>query len=268
MFQFKITNSEFILFREFIYDYAGINLGDEKKMLVTSRLGKRLRHYSLKNFRAYFELINDTSHAAERQVAIDLLTTNETYFFREPKHFKFLKKEVLSRWSSGKALRVWSAASSSGEEAYSIAMLLDDVLENRPWEVFGSDISSRVLKRARQGHYLQSRIDGIPEEYLRKYCLKGVGEHEGTLLINKALRKRVRFSSVNLKKSLEEVGFFEVIFLRNVLIYFDFDTKRNIIKQLIEQMQPRGYLFVGHSESLKGIHEGLEFVAPAVYQKI
>ncbi len=268
MFQFKITNSEFILFREFIYDYAGINLSNEKKTLVTSRLGKRLRHYSLSSFREYFELITDATHSAERQVAIDLLTTNETYFFREPKHFEFMQTEVLSEWGSGKALRVWSAASSSGEEAYSIAMLLDDVLDNRPWEVFGSDISSRVLKKAKQGHYLQSRIDGIPKAYLRKYCLKGVGEHEGTLLISKALRQRVTFSSINLKKSLKDVGFFEVIFLRNVLIYFDMETKRHIIRQLIEQIQPRGYLFVGHSESLKGIHEGLEFIAPAVYRKL
>jgi len=268
MFQFKITNSEFILFREFIYDYAGINLGNEKKTLVTSRLGKRLRHYSLKSFRAYFELISDASHSAERQMAIDLLTTNETYFFREPKHFEFLQAKVLSEWNSGKTLRIWSAASSSGEEAYSIAMVLDDVMDNRPWEIFGSDISSRVLEKARQGHYLQSRIDGIPEEYLRKYCLKGVGDHEGTLLIDKVLRQRVTFSPVNLKKSLAEVGVFEVIFLRNVLIYFDMDTKRDIIKQLIEQIQPRGYLFIGHSESLKGIHEGLEFVVPAVYRKI
>ncbi|VAW60671.1 Chemotaxis protein methyltransferase CheR [hydrothermal vent metagenome] len=268
MFQFKITNNEFNLFRKFIYDYAGINLSDEKKALVTSRLSKRLRHYSLDTFQEYFDLVTDSPAAGEKQVAIDLLTTNETYFFREPKHFEFLQTKILSKWQGNKSFRVWSAASSTGEEAYSIAMLLDDILTSRPWEIFGSDISSRVLQKAQQGHYLQSRIDGIPKAYLKKYCLKGTGTHEGTLLIDKNLRKRVTFSPVNLKNPLGNPGMFDVIFLRNVLIYFDMETKRHIIKQLVDKIQPEGYLFVGHSESLKGIHEGLEFIAPAVYRKI
>jgi chemotaxis protein methyltransferase CheR len=268
MLQFKITDSEFNSFRDFIYDQVGINLSDEKKTLVTSRLSKRLRHFSLNTFKEYFDLIIASSPSGERQVAIDLLTTNETYFFREPKHFAFLEKEVLPKWKGGKMLRVWSAASSTGEEAYSIAMLLDDMLGSHPWEIFGSDISSRVLKTAQQGHYLQNRIDGIPKEYLRKYCLKGVDEHEGSLLIDKKLRQKVTFSSVNLKRPLGDVGSFDIIFLRNVLIYFDLETKKQIIKQLVEKMKPGGYLFIGHSESLKGIHDDLDSIIPTVYQKI
>lgn len=268
MFHFKITNNEFNSFREFIYDHAGISLSDEKKTLVSSRLGKRLRHYSLNTFEQYFDLVVASSLSGERQVVIDLLTTNETYFFREPKHFEFLQKEFLATWKGGKTLRVWSAASSTGEEAYSIAMLLDDVLCNHPWEIFGSDISSRVLKTASQGHYQQQRIDGIPKAYLRKYCLKGTGEHEGTLLIDKKLRKKVTFAPVNLKRPLADIGPFDVIFLRNVLIYFDSQTKRQVIKQLVEEMAPQGYLFIGHSESLKGVHDGLETVIPTVYRKI
>jgi len=268
MFQFKISDSEFNLFRKFIYDYAGINLGEDKKTLVTSRLGKRLRHYVLDNFQDYFDIIMDSSHTAERQIAVDLLTTNETYFFREPKHFDFLQHQILPQWEESKPFRIWSAASSTGEEAYSTAMLLDDVLGNRPWEIFASDISSRVLKKAEQGHYLQSRIEGIPKAYLRKYCLKGKAEHEGTLLIDKSLRKRVSFSSVNLKKPYANLGFFEVIFLRNVLIYFDTQTKQHIIGQLVELLQPSGYMFIGHSESLKGINDRLEFIAPAIYRKL
>ncbi|MDH3354641.1 MAG: protein-glutamate O-methyltransferase CheR [Chromatiales bacterium] len=268
MLQFKITDSEFKLIRDFIYDHAGINLSDEKKTLVTSRLSKRLRHYSLNSFKEYFDLMIASPKDGEQQVAVDLLTTNETYFFREPKHFAFLEKEVLPNWKGRGPLRVWSAASSTGEEAYSIAMLLDDMLGNRPWEIFGSDISSRVLKSAQQGHYIQNRIDGIPKEYLRKYCLKGTGDHEGTLLIDSSLRKKVRFAPVNLKRPLGNVGEFDIIFLRNVLIYFDIETKRQIIRQLVEKMHPDGYLFIGHSESLKGIHDGLETVMPTVYQKI
>jgi len=164
--------------------------------------------------------------------------------------------------------RVWSAASSTGEEAYSIAMLLDDIMGFNAWEIFASDISSRVLKKARQGHYLQSRIDGIPEKFLRKYCLKGVNEQEGTLLIDKNLRKKVVFNAINLKQPLGDIGYFNVIFLRNVLIYFDMETKKLIIKQVVEKLQPNGYLFIGHSESLKGIHDGLESIIPTVYRKI
>ena len=268
MLQFSITDSEFNSFREFIYVHAGINLSDEKKTLVTSRLSKRLRYYSLSTFKEYYDLVSASSQSGERQIAIDLLTTNETYFFREPKHFEFLEREILSQWQGRKTFRVWSAASSTGEEAYSIAMLMDDVLGNRPWEVFGSDINSRVLKTAQRGHYQQNRIDGIPKEYLRKYCLKGVDEQEGTLLIDKKLRTRVSFAPANLKSLSGNLGPFEIIFLRNVLIYFDLETKRQIIRQLVEQMQPGGYLFIGHSESLKGIHTGLESIIPTVYRRI
>jgi len=267
MLQYTISDTEFNLFRTFIYDKAGISLGNEKKNLVSSRLGKRLRHYSLASFQEYYELILASTPDGELQLAIDLLTTNETYFFREPKHFTFLEKEVLPNWESRHTLRVWSAASSSGEEAYSIAMLLDDALGNKPWEVFGSDISSRVLKTAQQGHYQQNRIDGIPLEYLRKYCLKGVGEQAGTLLIEKNLRAKVRFAQVNLTKPLNNVGLFDIIFLRNVLIYFDESTKKRIITRLAKEIRPNGYLFIGHSESLKGIYDGLETVIPTVYRK-
>lgn len=268
MFQFEITDSEFNLFRSFIYDHAGINLSNEKKNLVTSRLSKRLRQHSLDTFKQYFDLMSDPSQAVERQVVVDLLTTNETYFFREPKHFAFLEKQILPQWPLGRNLRVWSAAASTGEEAYSIAMLLDDMLGTRPWEVFGSDISSRVLQVARQGLYQQYRIEGIPGEFLRKYCLKGVAEHEGSLLIDSSLRKKVRFSELNLNRPLGDIGRFDIIFLRNVLIYFDLETKIQIIKQLVDKMQPDGYLFIGHSETLKGVHTGVASVIPTVYRKI
>lgn len=267
MHQFKISDSEFNAIRSFIYDQAGIKLSDEKKTLVTSRLSKRLYHYSLSSFKEYYDLMISSSRDGEQQVAIDLLTTNETYFFREPKHFAYLEKKILPQWKGGRTLKVWSAASSTGEEAYSIAMLLDDMLGQKPWDIFGSDISSRVLRAARQGVYQQHRIDGIPQEFLKKYCLKGIEEQEGSLLIDRKLRQKVSFSSVNLKQPLGNIGPFDIIFLRNVLIYFDTETKKHIIKQLVEKMHPDGYLFIGHSESLTGIHDGLISVIPTVYQK-
>jgi chemotaxis protein methyltransferase CheR len=267
MLKFNISDREFHLFRRFIYEHAGINLSNEKKTLVESRLGKRLRYYSLDSFQEYFDLVNRSSKDGEYQVAIDLLTTNETYFFREPKHFSFLEKKILPEWKSGQSLKVWSAASSTGEEAYSIAMLLDDVLGNNPWEILGSDISHRVLKVARRGHYQQNRIDGIPREYLQKYCLRGTQEHHGTLLVDRKLRGKVNFVPLNLKNLPQELGSFDIIFLRNVLIYFDLETKKQIIKNLVTKMRPYAYLFIGHSESLKGIHDGLKSIIPTVYQK-
>lgn len=263
-----ISDKAFKDFRSFIYDVAGIDLSDDKKTLVTSRLGKRLRHYDLKNFSQYFDMVVADQPQGERQTCIDLLTTNETYFFREPEHFQFLRKEILANWRGGRAFRVWSAASSSGEEAYSIAMTLDDVLGTRLWEILGSDISSRVLKKAARGHYAMSRIEGISKQFLRTYCLQGMGEYAGTMLIDKNLRKRVSFFPANLKEPLPEVGLFDVIFLRNVLIYFDKPTKQLIINQLADKLVPGGYLLIGHSETLKGIcDKKLVQVKPTVYQR-
>lgn len=262
-----ITDREFNSIRSFIYEHVGIKLSDTKKALVTSRLNKRLWHHSLDSYQDYYDLIIASPPDGERQMAIDLLTTNETYFFREPKHFAFLEEHILPSWRGGRSLKLWSAASSTGEEAYSLAMLLDDVLSPRTWDIFGSDISDRVLKSARRGLYSLDRTDGIPKAFLKKYCLKGYGQHEGTLLIDSKLRNKVSFSSVNLKKPLPELGLFDIIFLRNVLIYFDQETKQQIIRQLVEKLQPGGYLFIGHSESLKDIRCSLNMIAPTIYHK-
>ena len=182
---------------------------------------------------------------------VDLLSTNETYFFREPGHFDFLRNNILPDHPVGGPMRVWSAASSSGEEAYSIAMLLGDVLGKSSWEIFGSDISTRVLEKARRALYPLARHEGIPEGYLKRFCLRGKGPHEGSFLINTELRDRVRFAQINLNKSLPELGEFNVIFLRNVLIYFDFETKQKIINRLGSVLSPGGYLFIGHTENLQ-----------------
>ncbi|MBT4519279.1 MAG: protein-glutamate O-methyltransferase CheR [Halieaceae bacterium] len=267
MLDYKITEEEFRSFQNFIYDHAGIKLSDQKTLLVNSRLASRLRHYSLDSFSQYFDLVMESPPQGERQVVTDLLTTNETYFFREPKHFAHLEKEVLPKWRGGRPFRVWSAASSTGEEAYSIAMLLDDMLGSMPWEIVGSDISSRVLKKAQQGLYQQTRIDGIPREYMSRYCLKGTGDYAGSLLIDKKLRQNVTFTTYNLKKPERKMGPFHIIFLRNVLIYFDAETTKQIINNLVRELHNDGLLFIGHSESIKGVHRDLEAVIPTVYRK-
>ena len=238
-----------------------------KKAMVSSRLLKRLRHYNLSSYGAYFKLLTSGEYLEERQIFIDLLTTNETYFFREPGHFEFLEQSILPGWQRGRNLRVWSGASSTGQEAYSIAMVLADKLDSSPWEVVGTDLSSRVLETARSGHYTMSRIDGIPKNYLRKYCLKGSGPYEDTLLIDAALRRRVTFVHANLNANLPDIGNFDVIFLRNVMIYFNQETKRAIVQRILAQLNPGGYFLIGHSETLKEITDTLESVAPTIYQK-
>jgi chemotaxis protein methyltransferase CheR len=265
--EIAISPKEYQAIRKFIYTAAGIALGDAKQALVTARLGKRLRHYGLSCYADFIALIDDPLHLDERQIVTDLLTTNETYFFREKSHFEFMRQRILPNHTPLQPFRFWSAASSSGEEAYSAAMELAEFFNDNSWSVVGTDISARVLQKASSGHYEQHRIDGIPNDYLRKYCLKGMGVNANTLLIVKDLKQYVSFMKLNLVEPQPQLGKFDVIFLRNMLIYFDQTTKQQIIENIYHRLTPGGYLFIGHSESIKGMHRNLHYVAPTIYQK-
>ena len=259
-----LSDKEFQQFRGMIFEIAGISMSEAKKPLVSGRLAKRIRQQGLRSYGEYFRLL--MRERAELQVAVDLLTTNETYFFREPKHFEFLQRtlpELLNR----PTLRVWSGACSSGEEPYSIAMTLAEALGKRSWELLASDISTRVLDKARSGLYRLADAEDIPRALLNKYCLKGVGEHAGSLLIDPGLRSRIRFAQINLNVPLPELGEFEVIFLRNVMIYFDLETKRQVVRRMLPLLRPGGYFIVSHSESLNGITDALKVVTPSIYRK-
>ncbi|MDD2988271.1 MAG: protein-glutamate O-methyltransferase CheR [Zoogloea sp.] len=263
-----ITDQEFALFQRLIYKIAGISLSDAKKVLLVGRLSRRLKHYGLPSFSLYYRLLATGQHPEELQVMVDLLTTNETYFFREPRHFEFLRDEIIRPRRSSAPFRVWSAACSTGEEVYTLAMLLAETLPNGPWEVFGSDISTQVLAKAEAGHYPLDRNEGIPPAYLVKYCLKGVRAQSGTFLITPELKRRTRFAQVNLTLPVDaEIGDFEVIFLRNVMIYFDTDTKRKVVANLLPRLKSGGHLIIGHSETLNGIQQGLEMVRATIYRK-
>jgi len=267
MSQPALSDQEFVRFQRFIHDAAGITLSGSKKALVTGRLAKRVAHHGLDSFGRYLDLLSRGDAAAEVQTAVDLLTTNETYFFREGKHFELLRNLALAAREQRRPLRVWSAACSSGEEVYSIAMVLDDVLGTSPWELLGSDISTRVLQRAARGHYPEERTRQIPPQYLKRYCLRGTGEQQGTLLVERALRQRVRFMQLNLNAPLPRIGSFDIIFLRNVMIYFNADTKRQVVARLLAQLVPGGHFCIGHSESLNEISSAVLQVVPSVYQK-
>ena len=262
-----LSDKEFQQFQSWIHTTAGINLSSAKKALVAGRLTKRLKHYELSSFGEYFQLIMQKTEGVELQMALDLLTTNETYFFREPKHFNFLLTQILPKATPGKTFRVWCGASSSGEEPYTIAMMLAEGLTTTPWEMIASDISTRVLEKARSGHYAMERAHNIPAALLSKYCLKGTGTQEGTFLMEKSLRSRVQFMQINLNSTLPKMGEFDVIFLRNVMIYFDMETKRQVVGRMLPMLKPGGYFIVSHSESLNGITERLKVVTPSIYRK-
>ncbi|MEQ8663443.1 MAG: protein-glutamate O-methyltransferase CheR, partial [Gammaproteobacteria bacterium] len=230
--------------RALIYRLAGINLGPHKQALVSGRLGKRLLARGLADWSAYVALLESGEDADERREALDLLTTNETYFFREPRHFALLREQVLPVIAE-RPVRVWSAACSSGEEAYSLAMTLDEVLGPRHYEILASDISNRVLARAMRGHYPLARLEQMPPDLLRRYCLKGVGAQSGTLLVDPGLRRHVQFRAINLVEPLPPLPRFHVIFLRNVM-NFDDATRQRVVRQLVPTLVPGGWLFVGH----------------------
>jgi len=265
---FELSDQEFSHFQRFIYQAAGISLVPTKKSLVVSRLGRRAADKGCRSFSDYFRLLSSGESPGEVQTAIDLLTTNETYFFREPKHFEVLRKHATAPRADAEPFRVWSAAASTGEEAYSIAMVLDDCLAGRPWSVLGSDISSRVLAKARNGVFSTARTSLIPAPFLKRYCLRGMGPAEGTMMVMRGLRSRVEFVQVNLNASIPpRVGRFDVIFLRNVLIYFNQETKKEVIKRVLGTLKPGGFFFIGHSESLNGLNEEVTLKAPSIYRK-
>jgi chemotaxis protein methyltransferase CheR len=264
----SITDKEFTQFQRFIFDAAGITMSDAKKALVSGRLARRLEHCGVDSYGEYFRLLQSGTNEDEVQEAVDLLTTNETYFFREPKHFELLRARAKAAQAAGQPFRVWSAACSSGEEPYSIAMVLADVMgADGPWEVLGSDICTRVLRKAQSAHYPMDRARHLPPDYLRRFCLKGQGPQQGTLLVASSLRRRVQFGQVNLNKALPHLGQFDLVFLRNVMIYFNADTKRGVVERIMKTLKTDGLLVIGHAESLGDVTREAVALAPSLYRR-
>lgn len=264
--ELRIRDEHFSAFQALFFREAGIRLAPAKKALVASRLARRLKHHGLSCYGEYFEIVQ--ADAGEQAIAVDLLTTNETYFFREPKHFEYLAAEVLPSRPRDGGFRVWSAACSSGEEVYTLAMVLAEHLDGKTWEVFGSDISTAMLTRACAGVYPMERGKGIPPAILKRWCWKGTNEEAGNFMVDEWLRQQTRFAQINLNESLPDIGMFDVIFLRNVLIYFEPDKKQQIVARLLHKLRPGGYLFIGHSESLNGMSLSLSSQSPSIYRKL
>jgi len=265
-----IGDKDYDFVRRLIYEHSRINLGPEKKALVGARLAKRLRALNLGTYQEYCRLLKDSEDREELSHLVDVISTNHTRFFREEDHFQWLKSELLPKWrgQDSRPFRVWSAACSSGEEPYTVAIVLAEYFGNTSqWSIEATDISSRVLETAEQGIYDEEKVASMPPEILRRYFQRGRAAWAGRCRIKELLRQKVTFRHLNLfQPSYPFRQGFQVIFCRNVMIYFDRPTQEDLIGRLRNQLEPGGHLLVGHSESLSGIRHGLVQVRPAIYR--
>jgi chemotaxis protein methyltransferase CheR len=259
------SDKEFQLFQKLIQEKLGIFLPAQKKALLSNRLWKRLQACGVQRFGDYYQLILSPQGKNELDKALELITTNETYFFREQKHFEYLCNHILPELPAGKTFRVWSAAASTGEEPYSIAMTLKDRCTT-DWELFCSDVNQSVIEQAKVGVYPEVRTRNIPSNYLRRFCRKGINTQEGNIRITSELRQLVQFFTLNLHEPFPNMGKFNLVFLRNVLIYFENDTKTKILERIADTLVSGGILFVGHSESLHGLSSRFVPIQPAIYR--
>ena len=261
----RITTKEFRLFQALVHRETGIFLSDQKRELLVGRLGPRMRALQVPSFGAYHDRVS--THREELVRMIDSICTNETQFFREPKQFAFLERAVLPQWRNAgkKHIRVWSAGCSTGEEPYSIAMTLTANCPESTVEILATDLSTKVLDRAAAGIFPIERAAQIPVHYRKAYMLRGGGAQEGKMAARPELASLIRFARLNLSHDHYPVtGRFDLIFCRNVLIYFDAPSKRRVIDRLLDRLEPHGYFFLGHSESLSNF-DRVRNVGPTVY---
>ncbi len=266
----NLTTKEFRLFQALVHQEAGIALSEQKRALLVGRLAPRLRALELGSFSAYYDHVRKDGVELVRM--IDSICTNETHFFREPKQFTFLEEQLIPAWRAAeeagqrpKQVRVWSAACSSGEEPYSIAMTLSAALPGWSIDIVGSDLSTKVLERAASGIWPVERAAQIPLHYRKAYMLRGSGPQEGKMAARPELSALIRFVRLNLHhESYPVAGRFDAIFCRNVLIYFDAPSKRRVIDRLLDRLEPHGHLFLGHAESLNN-HDRVRASGPTVY---
>ncbi len=265
-----LTPGEFDQIRMLAYERFGLDLKRGKEQLVSARLTKKIRQLGFYAFRDYYQhVLNDSSGDALVEM-IDALTTNHTSFFREPAHFDFLRETILPELRDRDRICIWSAATSTGEEPYSIAFTALDALDLQALpklKITATDISTRVLATAQKGVYPADRFADFSREQMRRYLLRGTREWHDWYMVKKEVRAAIEFSRLNLSKPFSFAAPFPVIFCRNVMIYFDKPTRQNLVHQLMQCLEPGGYLLTGHSESLSGVDHQLAYVRPAIYRK-
>jgi chemotaxis protein methyltransferase CheR len=269
----QISDRDFALYQALVNREAGIWLSPVKKALLVGRLARRLRELGITSYAEYYERV--TSDPMERTKMVDAICTNETHFFREPRHWEYLAGVVYPAWQEQatagqreRRVRVWSAACSSGEEPYSIAMsLLTAFPSGWALEVLATDLSTKILDRARAATWPLGKAAEIPEPYLKAFMLKGFGSYEGTMRAGPEIRALIKFQQLNLNgDDWPPAASFDLVFCRNVLIYFDRVTKERVVSRLLDRLTPTGHLFLGHAESLGGFTDRVRTVIPTVYQ--
>ncbi len=269
--EYSITPVEYKQLCSLIYDESGIALGDNKQSLVLSRLTKRLRDLHVTTFGAYLELVTADPTKEEFTRLLDLISTNKTDFFREPKHFDFLRERILPTLEREKRVRVWSSACSTGEEPYTIGItLLESVADPARWDfrILASDLSTRVLAKAAAGTYEEDRIQDVPSDVVKRHFLRGKGEHAGLVRVKPHLSDLIRFRRLNLMSDRFPITSpLDVVFCRNVMIYFDRPTQERLVNKFYQHLKPGGYLFIGHSESLQWVSHPFKLIAPTIYRK-
>jgi len=274
----EINDKEFSLFQRLIYNESGINLTPAKRELLKSRLMKRLRERSLTSFKEYYRYVTEEDTTGEELVSmLDCISTNLTEFFREAAHFDFLSEKVLpvllenKRKKREKKIRIWCAGCSTGEEPYTISMVLAEHIEQLyEWDIkiLATDLSTRVLKKAMQGVYAKDRLRGIPLHMLNTYFEKGEHNFKDHYQTKDFLRNMIVFRRLNLTdETFPFKGQFDFVFCRNVMIYFNKQTQTELVSKFYKHLAPDGHLFIGHSESLAGTETRFRYVRPTIYQK-
>ena len=266
-----LTSRELQAIVRLVYEKSGITLSDAKHGLVSARLQKRLRHGGFSSYASYLAHVERDASGQELTELLDAIATNHTSFYREPQHFEFLRTQVLAAAATQRrAPSIWSAACSRGDEPYTIAMTLRDHLPESllgEARVLASDLSTKALRVAAAGVYPLDHVAGLPPDTLRRHFERGIGAQEGLARVATAVRAHVQFRRLNLLEITSLGQQFDVIFCRNVMIYFDQATQQRVVSMLERHLAPSGYLFIAHSESLNGIHHRLRWVAPAIYQQ-
>ncbi len=271
--EFEFTAADFDAVRKTLYEYAGISLNDSKADLVYGRLARRLRSLRLTRFSDYLNYINSASGEAEVVHFINALTTNLTAFFREPHHFEFLADtalpEAMRRHSADQRVRLWSAGCSTGEEPYSIAMVLaESPLSSSAWDtrLLATDLDSNVVATAREGRYTEQRIAGLSPARKRKWFHPLPGGKE--VQVKPGLQEAITFNQLNLMQDWPMNGPFDLIFCRNVVIYFDKPTQRQLFDRYADILVDGGYLFLGHSETMHNVSDRFELIEQTIYRKV
>ena len=272
--EFNLTERDFNTIRKLVYDHTGINLSEGKRDMVYSRLAKRLRQLGLETFGDYCALLENES-SDELGNFMNSVTTNLTSFFREEHHFEYLKNELLPKLmkirDGERTIRIWSAGCSSGEEPYSIAMTVRDVIPaSSGWDVriLATDLDTNVLHHASQGIYSEDRLNGVPREKLKRWFLKGKGNNAGKVRIAKELREMIIFKQLNLMKEWPIKPGVDVLFCRNVVIYFDKPTQSVLFDRYANILADHGHMFIGHSETLYNVCDRFRLLGKTIYEKI